>query len=190
MALGTEYRMSPIIDKKYTKKHSVEKGEKAHGTRKPRDVSLLLHDIRSVHNVGAIFRSAEAVGVNRVYLSGYTPGPRDRFGRVRKDFAKTSLGSERMLAWSHVDDPEHLLSELKKSGVQVIALEQAPQSVDYKRVEAGLQCLIMLGNEVKGLPKKLLNVASVIAEIPLRGKKESLNVSAAAAVFLFRLLDS
>lgn len=181
--------MSPIIEKKYSRKHSAEKGEKARASRIPRGASLLLHDIRSVHNVGAIFRTADAAGVDRVYLSGYTPGPCDRFGRARKDFAKTSLGAERVLSWSHVSVPERLLSELKKGGVRIIALEQAPRSVDYKRVKTGARCLIMLGNEVEGLPKKLLNAANVIAEIQMRGKKESLNVSAAAAVFLFRLLD-
>ena len=181
--------MSPIIEKKYSRKQLVEKERSTERIRKPLGASLLLHDIRSVHNVGAIFRSAEAAGVERVYLSGYTPGPRDRFGRARKDFAKTSLGAEHTLAWSHVRDAGQLVSELKKNGVRIIALEQSPHSVDYKRVEVESKCLIMLGNEVVGLPKKLLDAADVIAEIPLYGKKESLNVSVAAAVFLFRLLD-
>jgi len=179
--------MSPIIKKKYSKKRSIEK---AYIAQKRPHVSLLLHDIRSVHNVGAIFRSAEAAGVNQVYLSGYTPGPHDRFGRVRKDFAKTSLGAERTLPLSYVSNPEYLFSELKKKGVLIIALEQSPHSVDYKQVEVESKCLIMLGNEVTGLPKKFLDAVDIIAEIPLRGKKESLNVAAAAAVFLFRLLDS
>jgi tRNA G18 (ribose-2'-O)-methylase SpoU len=174
---------------------------------KKRDIRLLLDDIRSVHNVGSIFRTAETLGISRIYCVGTTPTPIDRFGRKRKDFAKVALGAEDTVAWDHVEeeitltgnacDSTALIKRLKKEGFKIIALEQAEDSIDYKEVEFrahsngsnSKKILIILGNEVDGVSPKLLKLADVIAEIPLKGEKESLNVSVAAGVFLYRLLD-
>jgi len=164
---------------------------------KKRDARLLLDDIRSVHNVGSIFRTAETLGISRIYCAGTTPTPVDRFGRKRKDFAKVSLGAEDMVAWEYIEKAGESVKRLKKEGFEVIALEQADNSIDYKEVEfkthsnsSNLQMiLIILGNEVDGVSPKLLRLADVIAEIPLKGKKESLNVSVAAGVALFRWFD-
>lgn len=150
---------------------------------------MLLPDIRSVHNVGSIFRTAETLGIKKIYCTGTTPVPTDRFGRKRKDFAKVALGSEGMVDWEHIDSAEDLIAKLEKEGFQIIALEQSDKAVDYKKVKLKEKALIILGNEVEGIAGNILKLADVIAEIPMAGKKESLNVAVAAGVFTFRLLD-
>jgi 23S rRNA (guanosine2251-2'-O)-methyltransferase len=158
---------------------------------KKAEVRLILDNIRSVHNVGSIFRTADTLGISHIYCIGTTPVPLDRFGRERSDFSKVSLGAEDSVKWEHVaeEDSASLLKRLKKEGFELAALEQSPDSVDYKSVKVKKNTAIILGNEVDGVSKKLLKSADVIAEIPLKGEKESLNVSVAAAVFLYRLLD-
>ena len=154
-----------------------------------RDIRLLLDNIRSVHNVGSIFRTAETVGVGRIYCAGTTPLPVDRFGARRGDFAKVALGAENMIEWEYAVSAAGVAKKLKKEGFKIIVLEQAEGSKDYKKVKPGPKTLIILGAEVEGVSKDLLALADVCAEIPLMGKKESLNVSVATGVFLYRMLD-
>lgn len=154
-----------------------------------RDVRLLLENIRSVHNVGSIFRTAETLGISKIYCVGATPVPVDRFGGMRKDFTKVSLGSENMVVWEYLLDGRVLVRKLKTGGFKIIALEQASGSKDYKKVRTGRKSLVILGAEVEGVSKKLLDLSDVIAEIPIQGEKESLNVSVSAGIFLYRLLD-
>ncbi len=152
-------------------------------------ILLILHNIRSVHNVGSIFRTADAVGVEKIYLTGYTPAPVDRFGRARKDFIKVSLGAEKTVPWEAHADTLKLVRTLKRKGVSIVALEQDARSVDYKKVRPVYPVALVVGNETEGISDEILTVCDVIAEIPMRGKKESLNVSVAAGVVLFRLFD-
>ncbi len=152
-------------------------------------IYLLLDNIRSVHNVGSIFRTAEAAGVAKIYCCGTTPSPLDRFGRKRKDLAKVSLGAEDMVAWEYSEDPMVVVKKLKKQGFQIVSIEQASNSSDYHEVRLKGKVLFILGNEVGGVSKDLLNVSDVIAEIPMKGKKESLNVSVAAGIALFRICE-
>jgi 23S rRNA (guanosine2251-2'-O)-methyltransferase len=154
-----------------------------------RDVRILLHDIRSVHNVGAIFRTADAIGASRIYLSGFSPTPLDRFGNLRSDMAKSALGSEKSVAWEYIKDPIALIESLKKEGFQAIALEQDPKSKDYKDIEIGERALAIFGTETTGISKEMLALADAVAEIPMRGMKESLNVSVSAGIALFRWFD-
>ncbi|MEK7646322.1 MAG: TrmH family RNA methyltransferase [Patescibacteria group bacterium] len=156
---------------------------------KKRDIRLVLDNIRSVHNVGSIFRTADTLGISRIYCIGTTPTPLDRFKNKRKDFAKVSLGAEETVAWELVSEATTLLEKLKQEGFEIIALEQAENSADYKDVEVGDKAVIILGNEVEGVSKEILKMADVIAEIPLAGHKESLNVSVSAGIFLYRILD-
>jgi len=139
--------------------------------------------------VGAIFRTADAVGVTIIYLSGYTPTPIDRFNRPRPDFAKCALGSEKTVTWKYVKSPTVLINRLKKEGTQIISVEQATHSIDYKKVIPATNTLVVFGNEVSGVSKTILAKSDVIAEIPMRGMKESLNVSVSAGIILFRLFD-
>jgi len=150
---------------------------------------LILYNIRSTYNVGAIFRTADACGISKIYLVGYTPAPIDQFGREDKSIAKTALGAEKNIAWEKVKTIAPLLAKLKKGGVQIIAIEQASNSIDYKKIKPKFPCAIILGEEVKGMTKTILDKCDVVAEIPMRGKKESLNVSVAGGVALFRILN-
>ncbi len=154
-----------------------------------RDIRVLLHNIRSTHNVGSMFRTADAAGVSHIYISGYTPSPLDRFGRKQKDIAKTALGAEDSVPWSKAGVVKKLVAELKIQGFSVVALEQSEKSVDYKKVTLEKKVLFVVGNEVKGISRELLKLADVVAEIPMKGEKESLNVSVAFGIALFRMLE-
>ncbi len=149
---------------------------------------LILHDIRSVENVGAMFRTADAVGINKIYLTGYTPAPLDRFGRKRGDLAKSALGAEEFVSWEHKKSTSLLLNNLKKEGFWIVAIEQDEKSVDYKKIRLQSKNAFIVGTEVTGIPENILKKCDVIAEIPMRGKKESLNISVACGVALFRIL--
>lgn len=156
---------------------------------KSKSVFLILYNIRSTYNVGAIFRTADACGIDKIYLVGYTPTPIDSFARINKAIAKTALGAEKVIAWEKIDNIIPLINKLKKERVQIIAIEQAKNSVDYKKVKPQYPCAIVLGEEVEGMTKSILDKCDVISEIPMKGKKESLNVSVAAGVALYRILN-
>jgi len=158
-------------------------------TRESRKIILVLHNIRSTHNVGSIFRTADAAGITKIYLSGYTPTPTDRFGRERSDIAKTALGAEKQIPWQYVKNPNVTINRFKKNGIKIVAIEQSKKSMDYKKVKFSGDVAILVGNEVKGLSPVLLKKCDIVAEIPMRGKKESLNVSVAFGVALFRILN-
>ncbi len=157
---------------------------------------LIIHNIRSVTNVGAMFRTADAAGIDKIYLTGYTPTPLDCFGRIRKDIAKSALGAEEFVPWEYKKNLLIFLNKLKREKYLIIGIEQAKNSVDYKKVstrggpafgwKGGL--VFIVGAEVTGIPKNILQKCDIIAEIPMLGKKESLNVSVACGVALFRVL--
>lgn len=150
---------------------------------------LILHNIRSVQNVGAMFRTAEAAGIDKIYLTGITPTTLDRFGQVRKDLAKSALGAEKFIAWESKKSPLALISKLRREKFSIIAVEQAKNSVDYKKIQPRNKNAFLAGSEVSGLPKNILEKCDLIAEIPMRGRKESLNVSVALGIALFRILN-
>lgn len=150
---------------------------------------IILHDIRSVTNVGAIFRTADAAGVDKIYLTGITPTPLDRFGRKRTDLAKAALGAEEYVAWEYKKSLPTLIANLKKQGFQMIAIEQDKNSMDYKKVKLKAKNAFLVGTEVTGIPQNILKKCDIIAEIPMLGQKESLNVSTALGIALFRILS-
>jgi len=154
-----------------------------------REIVVVLPDIRSSLNVGSIFRTSDACGVNKIYLVGYTPAPIDKFGRANKEIGKTALGAEKNIVWEKLEDISKLLTKLKKEGYYLIAIEQAEDSVDYKKVKAKAKTAFIFGNEVDGLPKSILKKCDIVAEIPMAGDKESLNVSVSAGVAMFRILN-
>lgn len=149
---------------------------------------LCLCNIRSTHNVGSILRTADGVGVGKVYLCGYTPTPLDRFGRKRKDVAKVALGAEENLQWEYCEDTTDCLTELRAEGFRVVALEQDERSVPYTTLTLDQPTVLVLGEETEGLPQELLDMCDTVAEIPMHGSKESLNVSVAAGIALYRLV--
>ena len=154
-----------------------------------KEIVLILHDIRSTYNVGSVFRTADALGVNKIFLTGYTPTPIDNFGRARKDVAKTALGAEKNILWEHFSTINPVLKKLKKEKFSIIALEQSSKSIDYKKVKPLYPVAVILGNEVLGISSRILKQCDLIMEIPMIGKKESLNVSVATGVALFRIFD-
>jgi 23S rRNA (guanosine2251-2'-O)-methyltransferase len=150
---------------------------------------LVLENIRSVENTGSIFRTAEGLGVSKIMLVGTTPAPLDRFGRKRADFAKVSLGAEELVDWDYFSDIDLALESLKGEAFQIIALEQTNESrKDIKRFETRDKFALIVGNEVDGISKRALKASEVALEIPMQGKKESLNVAVAAGIALFVLL--
>lgn len=144
-------------------------------------VYILLHDLRSVHNVGSIFRTADAAGVTKIYLSGTTPTPLDRFQNKRKDFIKVSLGAEDSVPWEYVK----LEDFLKKTDLHIVSVEQDTRSKNFKDFVYKRPTLFVLGNEVDGVKKEILDMSHEILEIPMAGEKESLNVSVTAGIILF-----
>lgn len=150
---------------------------------------LLIHDIRSVYNVGAMFRTADAVGIDKIYLSGYSPTPIDRFGRARQDFHKSALDSENSVEWEYSEDVFDLCKRKKAEGYKIVALEQNSNSIDYKKYKPSEKTLLVMGTESGGMDSKLLALCDVILEIPMRGIKDSLNVSVATGIILYRLFD-
>lgn len=150
---------------------------------------ILLHNIRSIHNVGSFFRTSDAVGVDKIYLSGYTPTPTDRFGRERSDLEKTALGAEKIIPWEKIEDVKGFLNDKKQQGFEIASVEQDEKSVDYKEFSPKEKILVIFGEEVNGIEKELLDLSDVIIEIPMKGQKESLNVSVAGGIILYRLFD-
>ena len=149
---------------------------------------LILHNIRSVHNVGSIFRTADGAGISRILLSGYTPAPADRFGAPRKDFAKVSLGAEKTIPWEQHKTLASAVKKMRGVNFYIVALEQAPDCTplfDFK--PHGRHIALVLGNEVRGISKQSLALCDEVVEIPMRGKKESLNVSVAAGIAMYQL---
>ena len=154
---------------------------------------VILHNVRSTHNVGSIFRTADAAGCEKIYLCGITPAPVDRFGRVNEKVSKVALGAERWIAWEKVGQIIRLIDKIKKEGYKIFAVEQSSRSLPYQKIKLSKKDLaktaLVVGNEIKGLPPAILRRADKVLEIPMRGKKESLNVAVAFGVVAFNLIN-
>ena len=142
---------------------------------------LVLPNIRSGHNVGAIFRIADGAGVDKLYLTGYTPCP----PHVQID--KVSLGAEKWMPWEYCKQAGRLLKELKKMGYNIVALEQTKTSHNIFIWQPKFPTALVLGNEKTGVSKSLLKYCDQSVEIPMLGKKNSLNVSVAAGIAMYRI---
>lgn len=150
--------------------------------------AVLLHNVRSAHNVGSIFRTADAAGVERIFISGYTPVPVDRFGRVQKKIAKTALGAEKSVPWEHHFPVSRLINDLRNR-YEVVGVEQDSHARDYRTFVVKKPTVFIFGNEVHGLSRALRKKCDTLVEIPMRGTKESLNVSVAAGIILFQAIS-
>lgn len=140
---------------------------------------VIAHNIRSLHNVGAIFRSADCFGVERLYLTGFTATP------PRSEIAKVSLGAEDRVAWEFRENAAELIAELKGSGYRVVALENGVNARPIGPMEGAVA--LVLGNEVEGIDPQTLAACDAAVEIPMPGRKRSLNVSVAAGIAMFAL---
>jgi len=146
---------------------------------------VILHNIRSAHNVGSIFRTSEGAGVSKIFISGYTPAPIDRFGREQKEILKTSLGATHMVPFEVVDSIEDCIQKLKEEGMSVVSVELTPHAIDYKSYVPTKDTAFIFGNETSGVEEDVLKLSDTHIEIPMSGQKESLNVSVCAGVILF-----
>lgn len=145
---------------------------------------LWLHDIRSLHNVGAAFRNADAFGIHELWLSGFTPTP------PRPEIAKTAIGAEEHVKWKKVKDEIEQIRQLKKDGYAVLALEQTSESIPIHQYQiSGKPVCLILGNEVTGVDEQLLPEIDAAIEIPQFGMKHSLNVSVASGVALYAFYE-
>lgn len=159
-----------------------------------RQIVLIAHDIRSTHNVGSLLRTADGLGIEKVYFTGYTPYPLmandsrlpHLAQKLDRQIAKTALGAERTVSWQHQPDIKALLQDLKAQGYTIVALEQAAGSVSLADYSPTARTAILLGREVEGIDAALLMMADTILEIPMFGSKESFNVVQAAAMVLYR----
>ena len=133
--------------------------------------------------MGSIFRTADAAGVSKIYLSGITPIP------PHEKISKTALGAENVVPWEHVAQSWRLVEKLKKSGHIVVALEQSGDSKNIFDFKPGFPLALIVGNEVNGVNKNLFKYCDHILEIPMLGQKESLNVSVATGIALFEIIN-
>lgn len=170
-----------------------------------KEIVVVLCNIRSVHNVGSIFRTADAAGISKIYLCGITPTPIDRFGRPRSDFTKVSLGAERSVPWEYARAAAPLLKRLRREGYRIFTVEQSPGAVPYDKkpkTKDRKPIALVMGNEVRGLPPSIIKLADKVLEIPMRGAlvrharhprhtgrgKESLNVAVAFGIVAYHFL--
>ncbi len=145
-------------------------------------ISVILPNIRSLYNIGSIFRTADAIGVEKIYLTGYSGTP-DKQEKIRK----TALGAENNIPWEYHFHTWQVIENLRKQGFQIIALEQTPQSLDYRKLKPKNKVALIVGNETKGLSKSILNRCDYHLELPMIGKKESLNVSVSFGILAYHL---
>ena len=145
-------------------------------------IYILLNNIRSLHNVGSIFRTSDGAGVKKIFLCGQTGYP------PREEISKTALGAEECVPWEYYIDPIDCVKKLKKMGVRITALEQEMNSVDYRKFKPKYPVCLVVGHEIDGVSDKILKLCDDVIEIPMKGKKQSLNVSVAFGIAVYELV--
>jgi 23S rRNA (guanosine2251-2'-O)-methyltransferase len=145
------------------------------------NIVVICHNIRSAHNVGSIFRTADGAGVAKIYLSGYTPAPPHR------GISKTALGAEDAVSWRKTASLSRLIEALKRDEFEIVALEQSSRGRIYTDYNSRKKIALILGNEFRGINDKILRKCDDVIEIPMRGKKESLNVSVAFGIVIYSI---
>lgn len=182
-----------------------------------KELFTILHNIRSAYNVGSIFRTADGIGINKIYLTGYTPCPQlPRLQCVaggslgssvaggplgsnnkkplyltsaQKMVVKTALGAEKNVSWEKIKNLGKLIDKLKSRKIKIIALEQGEKSINYKNFKPLFPMALIVGNELKGINKRILARCDKIIEIPMRGRKKSLNVSVAFGIAGYEIIS-
>ncbi len=158
------------------------------------EIYLIIHNIRSAHNVGSLLRTAECFGVKKIYFTGYTPYPYENgdtrlphiYTKLSKQISKTALGAESIIQWSH-RDLVWVLNKLKKNHIPLIGLEQSAHSVPLDIFMPPQKLGLVIGNEIEGVEPSILDRCSYTLEITQYGMKESLNVAQATAIALYHL---
>ncbi len=145
-------------------------------------IYIMLEDIRSVYNVGSVFRTADGFGVSKIYLTGYTACP------PRDDLTKTALGADKVVAWEHFDDPIDAIKNMQKSNIHPVVIEQTVNSKCIHDYEFNFPTCIIMGNEVNGVSENVLDCVSDHVEISMKGIKQSFNVSVATGIVCFEMM--
>jgi len=145
-------------------------------------IYFFLENIRSAHNVGSIFRTADGMGASKIFLSGYTCKP------PQKDLAKTALGAENSVEWEHNEDPILLAKKVQNQNIKLVLLEHTQSSDSLYDLDWDFPLCIVLGNEVDGVSEQLIKLCDIHTEIPMHGVKQSLNVSVAAGIIGYEML--
>jgi len=153
-------------------------------------IIVALENVRSVFNVGSIFRTMEGLGFSDVALVGITPTPLTKYGNKRSDFAKTALGAEEMLRWKYFDTILDVVAAYPSA--QVVSIEKVVGAKDIALLAPDAECasgdtIVVFGNEVDGVSKEALSLSSAVYEIPMKGTKESFNVAISASICLYLL---
>ena len=157
--------------------------EKEFSEIKRNPIYLVLDRIIDTYNTGSLFRLADAIAAEKIYLCGdmeYPPSSR---------IHKSAVGTEEWVPWEKSSSTVKTLKELKKEGVQIIAVEQDPRAISYKLLEPSFPCAIVVGNESGGIDKKVLDEADIIVELPMYGVNKSFNVWGSAAVVAYKVLE-
>jgi len=146
---------------------------------------LILENIRSAHNVGAMFRTADGAGVDKIFLVGYTPTPIDRFGRPQSEIVKTSLGACDVISWEQFKTSREVVEQLQGEGCTVAAVELTEGSVPLKDFSVPDKVAYLMGNEVTGVEEETMKLCDVVVDLPMLGVKESLNVATTAGIVMY-----
>jgi len=159
-----------------------------------RSIILIGHNLRSCHNVGSLLRTAEGLGLAKVYLTGYTPYPGGQADdprlphealKLTKQIHKTALDAENQIDWEHRGDVFSLLTSLRADGYAVMAVEQSDTSIALPHFVVPQKIALLVGREVEGMEPEILAACDGALEIPMFGHKESFNVVQAAAMALY-----
>jgi len=147
-----------------------------------KEIVVILDNVRSVLNVGAILRTCDGAGVKKLYLAGITPEV------THKKIAKTALGAEAYVKSEHVKSAIEVVEELKKEGFEIISVEQTSKSEDYSKVEYSDKVCLIFGNEISGVSSELLDLSNKVVELPMFGKKNSLNVATTVGIVVYHVV--
>lgn len=146
-------------------------------------IYVLLDNIRSLYNVGSIFRTSDGAFIEKIFLTGFTPYP------PRPEIDKTALGATKTIPWEYYRDPMEIILKLKAEGIKIVSLEHTDRSIPYYNYDpANYPLCLVIGNEIKGIRDEILEVTDIAIEIPMYGVKQSLNVSVAYGIALFDLV--
>lgn len=146
-------------------------------------IYAMIENIRSMYNVGSIFRSSDAINLSKLFLSGYTAKP------PRKEIDKTAIGATESVPWEYIHDPIKLIDGLKDSGIEIVVVEHTDRSINYTDLQYNFPVCFIFGNEVEGVSDDIVALADRVVDLPMLGIKHSLNVSVAYGIVIYNALN-
>ena len=147
-------------------------------------IVIVLDNVRSAHNVGAIFRTSDAFLIEKIFLCGITPCP------PNNEIRKSALGSTNSVDWAYESDTNNILNNLKKSGYRIVGVEQVENSTKLSNFEPKQPTALIFGHEIDGINQKVINSCDEFIEITQLGTKHSLNISVCAGIVIYKAIQS